>query len=248
MNLNKTIAWATMDIPKIQSVMAVVFAPITGAIAIGVIAFNYTTSISHWSLGALAGFGSFLGVEAIGGACCYALIKCHRERDYGADFWTALAGVIAYIAGGVLTLYLQNPILIFFTLSPFAYFSYSIIRTMQEEITEKTKETEAQTALIKAQTNLTNAQTRKEKAQANRSVPPVQNVQNSDLNTINAQRQAEKQIGLDETLAYLSGNPHASLSAIGEQIGKGKVTAKNYTDELIKSGRLHRNGNGWEVL
>ncbi len=236
-----------VDIPKTQSVMAVIFAPITGAIAIAIVAFNYTTSISHWSLGALAGLGSFLGIEAIGGACCYALIKCHRERDYGADFWTALAGVIAYIGGGILTLHLQSPIVIFFALSPFAYFSYSIIRTMQEEIAEKTKETEAQTALIKAQTNLTNAQTRKEKAQQNRATPSVQNVQNNVLNDVNAARQAEKLANLDRVKGYLVDNPNASLSEIGEFIGKGKSTAKNYTSELEQSGVIHKNGEGWKV-
>lgn len=238
---------SNIDIPKTQSVMAVIFAPITGAIAIAIVAFNYTTSISHWSLGVLAGLGSFLGVEAIGGACCYALIKCHREKDYGADFWTALAGVIAYIGGGILTLHLQSPIVIFFALSPFAYFSYSIIRTMQEEIAEKTKETEAQTALIKAQTNLTNAQTRKEKAQQNRSIPPVQNAQSDALNELNARRQAEKSANVERVVDFLKDNPLASLSDIGAHIGKGKATAKNYTDELAAAGVIHRNGGGWEV-
>lgn len=234
-----------IDIPKTQSIMAVVFAPITGAIAIAIVAFDYITSISHWSLGALAGFGSFLGVEAIGGACCYALIKCHREKDYSADFWTALFGVIAYIVGGLFTLYFQNPIAIFFILSPFAYFSYSIIRTMREEIDEKTKETEAQIGLIKAQTNLTNAQTRKEKAQANRAGQTVQTVQ---LNELNAKAQAERQENLSKVKEFLSNNPQASLSQIGEFVGKGKSTAKNYTDDLIQAGEVHKNGEGWKVL
>lgn len=240
--------WTKIDIPKTQSVAAVIFAPITGAIAIGVVAFTYITSISHWSLGALAGLGSFLGVEAIGGACCYALIKCHRERDYGADFWTALVGVIAYIGGGILTLHLQNPIVIFFALSPFAYFSYSIIRTMQEEIAEKTKETEAQTALIKAQTNLTNAQTRKEKAEQTRSIPPSKTFNTPVLNDLNAARQAEKLANLARVIDYLRDNPQASLGDIGEFIGKGKSTAKNYTDELEQSGVIHKNGEGWKVM
>lgn len=234
-----------IDIPKTQSVMAVVFAPITGAIAIAIVAFTYITSISHWILGGLAGFGSFLGVEAIGGACCYALIKCHREKDYGPDFWTALAGVIAYIGGGLFTLYFQNPIAIFFVLSPFAYFSYSIIRTMAEEIAEKTNETNAQIGLIKAQTVLTNAQTRKEKAQQNRTNQNVQSVQIAELN---AKAQAEKQENLNRVVNYLAQNPNASLSEIGDFVGKGKSTAKNYTDELITLGQVKKNGHGWEVV
>jgi hypothetical protein len=234
-----------VDIPKTQSVMAVIFTPITGAIAIAVVSFNYITLISHWSLGILAFIGALLGVEAVGGACCYALIKCHREKNYGADFWTALAGTLAYIAGGILTLYLQSPIVVFFVLSPFGYFAYSIIRTMADEISAKTEETNAQTELIKAQTRLTNAQTRKAKAALKTG---VENVKNDVLNDVNAQRQAEKLANLETVLAYLAGNPDASLSAIGEHIGKHKATAKNYTDELIAAGKLHKNGHGWEVL
>jgi hypothetical protein len=255
------------------------------------------------------------------------LIKCHREKDYGADFYTALAGTIAYIAGGILTLYLQSPIVIFFALSPFGYFAYSILRTMADEITAKTEETNAQIELVKAQTRLTNAQIRKVKVGVQ---DPVQNVQGNDLNgferikkstpewlelrqwiwerdnkickrcqadlshgyyhchhilpeyrggktepanlmticedchielhkvdgqskgleklnDLNAQRQAEKLANLDAVLDYLSQNPNASLADIGRYIGKRKSTAKNYTDELMTAGRLHKNGNGWEV-
>lgn len=233
-----------IDIPKTQSVTAVIATPITGAIAIAVVSFNYITSISHWTLGILAFTGAFLGVEAVGGACCYALIKCHREKNYGADFYTALAGTVAYIGGGILTLWLQSPIIIFFVLSPFAYFSYSILRTMADEITAKTKETEAQIKLINAQKNLINAQNRKAKASVQHG---VENVKNGDLYGINAQRQADKLANLERVLSYLADNPDASLSAIGEHIGKHKATAKNYTDELQQAGRLVKNGHGWEV-
>lgn len=233
-----------IDIPKTQSVTAIIATPITGAIAIAVVSFNYITSISHWLLGCVAFTGAFLGVEAVGGACCYALIKCHREKNYGADFYTALAGTIAYIGGGILTLYLQNPIVIFFALSPFAYFSYSILRTMADEITAKTKETEAQIKLLNAQKNLINAQSRRDKAAFNTS---VQHVQHGVLNDLNAKKQAEKLANLDKVLDYLSEHPQASLGDIGEYVGKGKGTAKNYTDELLESGRLVKNGHGWEV-
>lgn len=234
-----------IDIPKVQSVMAVIFTPITGAIAIAVISFDYITTISHWILGCFAFTGALLGVEAVGGACCYALIKCHREKDYGADFFTALTGTIAYITGGILTLYLQSPIIVFFVLSPFGYFAYSILRTMADEIRAKTEETEAQTKLVNAQKNLVNAQIRKAKAGVQ---DPVQNVQHGDLNALNAQRQAEKLANLNAVLDYLSQNPDASLGDIGRHIGKQKSTAKNYTDELAATGRLHKNGNGWQVL
>jgi hypothetical protein len=234
-----------IDIPKTQSVMAVIFTPITGAIAIAVISFNYITSISHWILGCFAFAGALLGVEAVGGACCYALIKRHRERDYGADFWTALVGALAYIGGGILTLYLQSPIIVFFVLSPFGYFAYSILRTMADEISAKTEETEAQIKLLNAQKNLVNAQNRRDKAALKTG---VKNVKHGDLDGINAQRQAEKLANLERVLEYLANHPEASLSAIGEHIGKHKATAKNYTDELITAGRLHKNGSGWEVI
>lgn len=234
----------TVDIPKTQSVMAVIFTPITGAIAIAVVSFNYINAISHWTLATLAFIGALLGVEAVGGACCYALIKCHREKNYGADFYTALAGTLAYIGGGILTLYLQSPIVVFFVLSPFGYFAYSILRTMADEISAKTEETNAQIELIKAQTRLTNAQIRKQKVSVENA---VENVKHGDLDGINAQRQAEKLANLEKVLDYLASNPEASLSAIGEHIGKHKATAKNYTDELMTAGKLHKNGNGWEV-
>lgn len=233
-----------IDLPKTQSVMAVIFTPITGAIAIAVISFNYITFISHWILGCFAFIGALLGVEAVGGACCYALIKCHREKDYGADFWTALGGTIAYIAGGILTLYLQSPIVIFFALSPFGYFAYSILRTMADEIRHKTEETQAQIELIKAQTRLTNAQVRKARAAVQ---DAVQHVQHDALNDLNARKQAEKLANLEKVLEYLARNPQASLGDIGGYVGKGKATAKNYTDELMESGRLVKNGHGWEV-
>jgi hypothetical protein len=238
-----------IDIPKTQSVMAVIFTPITGAIAIAVISFNYITSISHWILGCFAFAGALLGVEAVGGACCYALIKCHREKDYGADFWTAMAGTVAYIAGGILTLYLQSPIIVFFVLSPFGYFAYSILRTMADELNAKTEETEAQIKLVNAQKNLVNAQVRKAKAGVQDPFnTPVQNVQHGVLNDVNAQRQSEKLANLEAVLDYLSGNPDASLGDIARHIGKQKSTAKNYTDELMAVGKLHKNGNGWELI
>jgi hypothetical protein len=42
-------------------------------------------------------------------------------------------------------------------------------------------------------------------------------------------------------------NPDASYSQIAEHISMSKSSSKNYTKELMKSGRLHKNGNGWEV-
>ena len=75
-----------------------------------------------------------------------------------------------------------------------------------------------------------------------------QNVQGDNvLREINAQRQAEKLENLERVKGYLESNPLASLGDIGSHIGKGKSTAKNYTDELIQAGVIHRNGEGWKV-
>lgn len=225
--MTNKIDWSVIDIPKTQSVMAVIFTPITGAIAIAIVSFNYITSISHWILGCLGFIGAFLGVEAVGGACCYALIKCHREKDYGADFWTALAGTVAYITVGILTLYLQNPIAAFFALSPFGYFAYSIIRTMADEISAKTEETNAQIELIKAQTRLTNAQARKEKAEMS-GRPGVRETGRTATGT------------RDKVYEYLSDNPEASVRKVAGETGLPKSTVEPYVSEF----KSFHNGNG----
>jgi hypothetical protein len=78
-----------------------------------------------------------------------------------------------------------------------------------------------------------------------------QHVQNDNalnaLNDANARRQAEKIANIERVLDYLKDNPDASMSDIGTYIGKGKATAKNYTDELASAGVIHRNGEGWKV-
>lgn len=68
------------------------------------------------------------------------------------------------------------------------------------------------------------------------------------LNDLNAERQAEKERAMAEVLNFVAGNPLASLSEIGQAIGKSKSTASNYVDELNNSGRLYKNGSGWEVI
>ena len=53
---------------------------------------------------------------------------------------------------------------------------------------------------------------------------------------------------LDVLLTYLDDHPDASLAEVGTAIGRSKSTAGVYVNELQATGRLHRNGHGWEVL
>jgi hypothetical protein len=235
-----------VNLPKLQALIAPLSAPIPSALGVALGAYLYFLPQSA-ILGWLAAVGAFAGIETLGGASCYALVKLHRQRDYSIEFWIAFCGIVAYIGSGVYTL-AGSPLIIFFFLAPFSYFAYSILKSMEIEITDRTAETEAQIALINAETRRTNAETRKTKAGITGRQRAVQNVQSvGALNDVNARRQAEKQAGLDKVLDYLSGHPDASLSAIGEHVGKGKATAKNYTDELAAAGKLHRNGDGWKV-
>ncbi len=61
------------------------------------------------------------------------------------------------------------------------------------------------------------------------------------------QEPSNKAASLDAILDYLNANPDASLSKIGQHIGRPKSTVGNYVNELVQAGRLHKNGNGWEV-
>lgn len=153
-----------MNLPKIQALIAPLSAPIPSALGVAAEAYNYfakmdTNGVWSW----IAGAGAFIGIETLGGASCYALISLHRQRNYGIEFWIALAGIIAYVSSGLYTL-ADSPIIIFFFLAPFSYFAYSILRSMDVELIAKTTETEAQIKLIEAQTKRINAETRQAKA------------------------------------------------------------------------------------
>lgn len=56
-----------------------------------------------------------------------------------------------------------------------------------------------------------------------------------------------KTVALDVLLAYLDDHPDASLAEAGTAIGRSKSTAGVYVNELQATGRLYRNGHGWEV-
>lgn len=151
-----------MNLPKIQAIAAPLSAPIPSALGVAVQAYLYFVAQSQ-ILGWIAAIGAFIGIEAIGGASCYAVVKLHRQKSYGIEFYVSLIGILAYIASGYFVLH-NTAILIFFILAPFSYFAYSILRNMQDEHIEKVSETEAQIRLIEAETRRINAETRKTKA------------------------------------------------------------------------------------
>ncbi|MCP4363529.1 MAG: hypothetical protein GY796_36485 [Chloroflexi bacterium] len=85
--------------------------------------------------------------------------------------------------------------------------------------------------------------------------PTVQpNVQNGrptpsntgNLDEINAQRLDTLDDRLDAVLDFLDVNPYATLSQIGDHLGLSKSSGGNYVDRLIVTGRLTKNGNGFE--
>lgn len=69
-----------------------------------------------------------------------------------------------------------------------------------------------------------------------------------NLNDANNARQAKKAEAQVALLDYLTTNPYASQAEAGEVIGRSKTTVGNYIDELTTAGKLHRNGQGWEVV
>jgi len=68
------------------------------------------------------------------------------------------------------------------------------------------------------------------------------------LNLANQARERNREQAIDALLAFLKENPNATQAQAGRVIGRAKATVGNYVNELQQSGRLHKNGNGWEVV
>jgi hypothetical protein len=67
------------------------------------------------------------------------------------------------------------------------------------------------------------------------------------LDDANAARAADKANAMDALLIFYRDHPHASLSEAGKAIGRSKATAGNYLKEMEEAGKVHKNGNGWQV-
>jgi len=169
-----------MNLPKLQALIAPLSAPIPSALGVALQAYLYFIGQSYF-LAWVAAAGAFLGIEAIGGASCYAVVKLHRQRNYGIEFFVSLAGIVAYIGSGYFVLH-NTAILIFFVLAPFSYFAYAILRSMESEIVEKVNETNAQIALTNAETRRINAETRKAKAGNSTQPTRRERVESPELN------------------------------------------------------------------
>ena len=59
---------------------------------------------------------------------------------------------------------------------------------------------------------------------------------------------ARKQRQLEALLTLYDGNPHLSVSDAAKQAGVSRQTIYNHLNELEGTGRVHRNGQGVEVL
>lgn len=207
-----------MNLPKIQALTAPLSAPIPSALGVASEAFNYfyipdSLNIVSW----FAAIGAFLGIETLGGASCYALVKLHRQKNYGIEFWIAFTGILAYIGSGVYSL-AHSPIIIFFFLAPFSYFAYSILRNMETEHIERVSETEAQIKLIEAETRRTNAETRKARAEQVPVIAPVRDSVRSE------QPEQHK----DKIYAILAENPNVGPREMSRLVGCSVSTASKW--------------------
>ncbi len=60
-------------------------------------------------------------------------------------------------------------------------------------------------------------------------------------------RGQNRQEALAALLAYLAEHPEASFAEMGRSVGRSKSWAIAETNGLTAAGKLHRNGQGWEV-
>lgn len=214
-----------MNLPKLQALIAPLSAPVPSALGVALQAYLYFQMQSLF-LAWVAAIGAFVGIEAIGGASCYAVVKLHRQKSYGIEFFVSLLGIVAYVYSGYLVLH-TTAILVFFFLAPFSYFAYAILRNMETDIMEKRDETEAQIKLIEAQTKQINAETRKAKA----SVQPVQSVQ---LDT--GHKTDMSKVCRIDIKELLDSNPNMSARQIAKQLYISPTTASDHK-KLYEQGK-----------
>jgi len=70
---------------------------------------------------------------------------------------------------------------------------------------------------------------------------------NTQVDTLNAARIDARQQRLNALLAHLAENPQANLTDAAPVVGVSRQTVGAYVTELTEAGKLHRNGNGWQV-
>lgn len=70
---------------------------------------------------------------------------------------------------------------------------------------------------------------------------------NAQVDTLNAARVDAKQERVNTLLSFLADNPQANLTEAAQVVDVSRQTVGKYVNELAQAGRLHKNGNGWEV-
>lgn len=71
---------------------------------------------------------------------------------------------------------------------------------------------------------------------------------NGDLQKANVARTMGKQQALTALVNFYRSHPTASLADAGKEINRSKATVSHYLAELERTGVMHRNSDGWEVL
>lgn len=76
----------------------------------------------------------------------------------------------------------------------------------------------------------------------------VQDVQDADLDAVNAQRAATKEENLDRMLDILLDTPDIGATELAGHLNVSRSTVYNYQAELEAAGRIRKNGQGLEVV
>ena len=67
------------------------------------------------------------------------------------------------------------------------------------------------------------------------------------IDALNAAKVDAKQQRLNTLVTFLGDNPQASLTDAAAVVDVTRQTVRRYVTELQEAGKLHKNGNGWEV-
>ena len=89
---------------------------------------------------------------------------------------------------------------------------------------------------------------RKEERKAKREQASIDGSIDETIDRLQAGRAAKKMSIIDAMLNAYRVNPHVGDTELGGMVGVTRQTVYNYRTELEAAGRIHKNGNGIEVL
>jgi len=223
------------------------FAPVPTAYLVG------RATVNHLSWPPAIGVVAAIVIESLGLATTatalelYQYNQCKRKVDTAAPFHLALVLVVIYfIVATGLTIALDIfPNLASYAPAIFPALSLTGVtvialrsdhsRRIQRITDEKTAQRDARQAF-------------KSNSQINHNSSAQNAAQNDVLGSVNRTRQARRTVHLDSLLKAYQENPTMGITEAAKLIGVHRNTIYNYTNELIKAGRLHKNGHGWEVV